>query len=120
MERKTSRSLSVRVGGGFMYQTEELQLGLEDLFEHKSAVPWTANTETRASGPKYAPSFSPGDDLGRVPKFPPSTRDILTEAVLPPPERKARPGSASAATGRRRSARGANPWAGASSTRAGA
>mmetsp|Transcript_45204 Transcript_45204/g.98780 ORF Transcript_45204/g.98780 Transcript_45204/m.98780 type:complete len:883 (+) Transcript_45204:98-2746(+) len=79
MERRTSRTLSARVGGGYAYATEEPNLGLERLFEHKSAVPWTTHMETMAVGPKVP---LPGAGEGRIPKFPPSG-ELLP---LPPPD----------------------------------
>jgi len=116
LERKTTRSLSVRVGGGFMYQTDEADLGMENLFEHRSMVPWTANSDTIAMGPKLAPNAMSLQPQGRVAKFPPSA-DVLPESTLPPPERRRRPRSARpAGTGQRKTRAPAlsqgNPWAG--------
>lgn len=119
LERKSSRSLSVRVGGGFMFHTEEARIGLEELFERKSAVPWTANSETRASGPKYMPNAGSSEDLGRRPRFPPS-RDILPESTFPPAKRSSSVRGASPARagsrrkppsqGRSSAAATLNPW----------
>jgi len=112
LERKAGRTQLARVGGGFMYRTEELDLGLERLFEHQSAVPWTANSDTAAAGPKVPMG---GAGQGRVARFPPA-RDMLPEAILPMPERRARPRSAGVGQGFRKvggagplSAPG-NPW----------
>jgi hypothetical protein len=115
LERKAGRTQSARVGGGFMYATQELDLGLERLFEHQSAVPWTANTDTAATGPKVPCG---GSGQARIAKFPPS-RELLPESVLPAPERRSRPQSGSSSQrGQRRGAGPlnlpANPW-GASS-----
>jgi len=52
LERKNSRTMAARVGGGFNYMTDQVDLGLESLFEHKSMVPWTACSDTDAGGPK--------------------------------------------------------------------
>merc|ERR1740121_546915 len=41
LHRKSSRTISARTGGGFTYAVCEPAAGLERLFEHKSAVPWT-------------------------------------------------------------------------------
>lgn len=97
LERKAGRTLAARTGGGFVYQTQELDLGLEKMFEHQSAVPWTANSDTAATGPRV-PTGNAGQ--ARIAKFPPS-RELLPEAVLPMPERRVRP----------KSAGGSNPWA---------
>jgi len=118
LERKTGRTQLARVGGGYMYATQPMDLGLEHLFEHQSAVPWTANTDTAATGPKVPCG---GAGLARQAKFPP-TRDLLPEAVLPMPERRTRPRSAglssSTQQGLRRSAgplsASGNPWDAAS------
>eukprot|EP00746_Dinoflagellata_sp_MGD_P162599 gnl/MRDRNA2_/MRDRNA2_90228_c0_seq1.p1 gnl/MRDRNA2_/MRDRNA2_90228_c0~~gnl/MRDRNA2_/MRDRNA2_90228_c0_seq1.p1 ORF type:complete len:805 (+),score=175.76 gnl/MRDRNA2_/MRDRNA2_90228_c0_seq1:75-2489(+) len=117
LERKTTRSLSVRVGGGFIFQTDEQDLGMENLFEHRSMVPWTANSDTIAMGPKLAPNAMSLQPEGRTAKFPPSA-DVLPESTLPPPERRRRPRSARPpGTGQRkpraRSPAQGNPWAGA-------
>lgn len=93
LERRSARSLSARVGGGYVYQTGEMQIGFEQLFEHKSAVPWTDHSDTVAVGPKV-----PGSEtLQRTAKFPPS-RDMLPLAPPRPPS-PARPS-------------GGNPWSG--------
>jgi hypothetical protein len=121
LERKTARSLSVRVGGGFMYQIDEADLGMENLFEHRSMVPWTANSDTIAMGPKLAPNAMSLQPQGRVAKFPPA-QDVLPESTLPPPERRRRPRSArppgAGGAGQRKPrarspAQAGNPWAGA-------
>lgn len=65
--RRTSRTLSARVGGGFLYATGEREVGLEHLFEHKSAVPWTDNADTAATGPRV-PQWDAGQ--GRLPRLP--------------------------------------------------
>jgi len=91
IERRNARTMSARVGGGFMYATEELNVGLEHLFEHQSAVPWTANSDTAATGPRVP---SGGAGQARAAKFPPS-REMLPESVLPMPERRVRPRSSS-------------------------
>merc|ERR1740121_197495 len=67
LERRTSRTLSARVGGGFEYTTGQQDLGLEHLFEHTSAMPWTACSETAAAGPRI-PSFDAGQ--ARLPRLP--------------------------------------------------
>eukprot|EP00929_Paragymnodinium_shiwhaense_P087700 TRINITY_DN4783_c0_g1_i6.p1 TRINITY_DN4783_c0_g1~~TRINITY_DN4783_c0_g1_i6.p1 ORF type:complete len:556 (-),score=102.62 TRINITY_DN4783_c0_g1_i6:266-1933(-) len=67
-ERKQTRTLAARVGGGFAYLTDEVDLGLESLFEHKSMLPWTTNTESYASGPKV-PDWDA--DVTRTHRFPP-------------------------------------------------
>jgi len=114
LERKASRTSRARTGGGFMYQTDEVNLGLEQLFEHKSAVPWTANSDTVATGPKF-PNFESGQ--GRMAKFPPGPDD-LPDAISVPSERRVRPRSASSAGGKsQRRLTGpavvekSNPWA---------
>lgn len=104
LERKTARTQSERVGGGFAYQTSELDLGLEHLFEHKSAIPWTANSDTVAAGPRLP---STGSTRGGA-RLPPS-REGRPEALPPPEARVERPSSA-----RTRKAQGRpppNPWA---------
>jgi len=83
LERKTSRTSKARVGGGFAYQTDEVDLSLEHLFEHKSAVPWTANTDTVATGPKVPLSDA---SQTREARFPPA-RDLLPDTVVPLRER---------------------------------
>ena len=46
------RSASVKVGGGYLYEQDGPDdVGLDQLFEVKSAVPWTMNSETMAVGP---------------------------------------------------------------------
>lgn len=83
-----ARTYSSRVGGGYEYMTDEPQLGLERLFEHKSALPWTAHScDTVASGPKVTAAgavAAPPCDVflqdQRVPKFPPR----MELAPLPP------------------------------------
>lgn len=111
LERKTTRSLSVRVGGGFMYQIDEADLGMENLFEHRSMVPWTANSDTIAMGPKLAPNAMSLQPEGRAAKFPPSA-DVLPESTLPPPERRRRPRSARPPGTGQKTMRQGNPWAG--------
>jgi hypothetical protein len=117
LERKSGRTQLARVGGGFMYHTEELDLGLERLFQHQSAVTWTANTDSAATGPKVPCG---GAGQARLAKFPPS-QDMLPESVLPMPERRVRPRSAGYASnqqGLRRGppplSTGSNPWAASS------
>ncbi|CAE8595567.1 unnamed protein product [Polarella glacialis] len=73
LERKSSRTVSARVGGGYLYQTDYVQLGMEQLFEHKSAVPWTAHSDTLAVGPKMPLH---GADKTRMPKLPPSLESM--------------------------------------------
>lgn len=117
LERRSSRTMSARVGGGFAYQTDEVDLGLEMLFEHKSAVPWTANSTTAATGPKV-----PNSDTGlyRAAKFPPS-RDLLPASDISLSERSERKAGRASSTGpggrpRRQQQQprplgaGANPW----------
>jgi len=110
LERKAGRTQAARCGGGFMYHTQELDLGMERLFEHQSALPWTANADTAATGPKVPCG---GAGQGRLPKFPPA-RDVLPEAILPMPERRVRPRSARGQqSGRgmtRPSSSSGNPW----------
>eukprot|EP00930_Biecheleria_cincta_P045446 TRINITY_DN31315_c0_g1_i1.p1 TRINITY_DN31315_c0_g1~~TRINITY_DN31315_c0_g1_i1.p1 ORF type:complete len:905 (+),score=166.07 TRINITY_DN31315_c0_g1_i1:56-2716(+) len=73
LERSTTRTVCVRTGGGFLYDTEEVKIGMEDLFEHRAAVPWTAHADTLAVGPKV-----PMPDAGydRTAKFPPSREQM--------------------------------------------
>lgn len=109
IQRKMARSVSVRVGGGFVFKTGDKDKGLEKLFEHKSSVPWTANSDTIAVGPKFAPNTMQVDDPRRA-KLPPTRDVILTESTLPPPERRSK---ASQVAGRRPqhpAAQISNPW----------
>eukprot|EP00928_Gymnodinium_smaydae_P093760 TRINITY_DN7806_c1_g1_i2.p1 TRINITY_DN7806_c1_g1~~TRINITY_DN7806_c1_g1_i2.p1 ORF type:complete len:901 (+),score=205.08 TRINITY_DN7806_c1_g1_i2:216-2705(+) len=120
LERRTARTLSARVGGGFAYLTDEVDLGLEALFEHRSALPWTATSETTASGPKLPVWDS---CQGRAPRFPPAcggaAASTLSAAMaagqsMAAPSRGAR--AASGGSRSRRSAPGSsNPWAPGSS-----
>jgi len=73
LERKSTRTLTARVGGGFLYDTHEVTIGMEHLFEHKSAVSWTANSDTMAIGPKV-PMHDAGHD--RTAKLPPSSESL--------------------------------------------
>jgi len=73
LERKTTRTLTARVGGGYLYDTREVTIGMEHLFEHKSAVSWTANSDTMAIGPKV-PMPDAGQD--RTAKLPPSSESM--------------------------------------------
>merc|ERR1712061_177186 len=68
-ESKTAHTLSTPVGGGYVYQTCQRKLGLEELFEHKSALPWTASSDTMAIGQK---GLAFDSSQARIPKFPPS------------------------------------------------
>jgi len=80
MQRSMAHSVSVRVGGGFAYGTQEMDLGLEPCFERKSAVPWTANAETMAVGPHFNPLNVQGDV--RAQRFPPSSAEVDAD-ILP-------------------------------------
>jgi len=94
LEGRSARTVSARVGGGFCYHTDEVDLGLERLFEHRSAVPWTAHSDTVAGGPKI---FSGGPDQARVPKrFPLGAADV---ASLPRTQERAEHDCLVAATG---------------------
>lgn len=86
IQRDMKRSSSVRVGGGFVYQQEGPDdVGLDELFQAKSAVPWTANSETMAVGPKFAPAV-PSMSASRAPKLPPTSQP-LPPGTLPPAAR---------------------------------
>ncbi|CAJ1329674.1 unnamed protein product [Effrenium voratum] len=66
LERNASQTISARVGGGFIYHTRQMELGMEKLFEHRGAKPWSAESESTAVGPKV-----PWPDAeGRSAKFP--------------------------------------------------
>lgn len=94
IQRKMARSVSVRVGGGYLFKQtgDDKKNGLETFFEHKSSVPWSANSDAVALGPKFAPSLMQSDDT-RMAKLPPTREVTLTESVLPPPERRRGGGS---------------------------
>lgn len=78
LERTTTHTMSARVGGGFLYHTRQLDLGMEKLFEHNTSSPWTVQSASMAQGPKVACV----DVDPRLPKFPPS----LDEPPLAPEE----------------------------------
>jgi len=78
LQRKNSRTLSARVGGGFAYCIGERDLGLESLFEHKSATPWTDATDTNAAGPRL-PMWDAGQ--GRLPRMPLDPEPFPTHAA---------------------------------------
>lgn len=91
LELRSSRTLSARVGGGYEFQTEKVDLGIEHLFKHRCALPWTAQPcESVATGPTVPMSsgvladFS-AEDL-RVPRLPPSIHPPTK-----PPERRPSP-----------------------------
>jgi hypothetical protein len=84
IQARKKQSVAVRTGGGYYYgQDGPDDVGLDTLFEVKSAVPWTSNSETMAIGPHIVPS-NPGVGAQRLPKFPPSTTP-LEPGTLPPP-----------------------------------
>jgi len=119
MERKYSRAVSQRIGGGYKYLVDKPDLSLERMFEHQSAVPWTANSDTAASGPKVPRA---GAGQHRMAKFPPSSErlpEALNSSGSEIPKQRARPRSAGMAS-TQGSARqhftgtlpptGSNPW----------
>jgi hypothetical protein len=98
MERKYSRAVSQRIGGGYKYEVEKPDLSLERMFEHQSAVPWTANSDTAATGPKIPRA---GAGQHRMAKFPPSSErlpEALTSSSIEMPKQRARPRSAGMAS----------------------
>eukprot|EP00931_Biecheleriopsis_adriatica_P081279 TRINITY_DN5459_c0_g1_i1.p1 TRINITY_DN5459_c0_g1~~TRINITY_DN5459_c0_g1_i1.p1 ORF type:complete len:914 (+),score=200.36 TRINITY_DN5459_c0_g1_i1:167-2743(+) len=114
LESRATRTFSARVGGGFVYDTQEVDIGMEKLFEHKSAVSWTATSETLAVGPKVP---LPDADWGRAAMFPPS---LETMRLSPAQESELQPGRpASGSRNRPQEVRkkpglppgGSNPWA---------
>uniref|UniRef100_A0A7S4SCK4 VWFA domain-containing protein n=1 Tax=Alexandrium monilatum TaxID=311494 RepID=A0A7S4SCK4_9DINO len=116
LERRTARTVKERVGGGFLYQTDELDLGLERLFEHKSTVPWTEHSDTVAAGPKV---FVGEPSQPRVPRRLPvgpgdgvsSHSSCSLEAPPRPPLRLSRAGTGSSRSSGASCATGAqNPW----------
>eukprot|EP00933_Yihiella_yeosuensis_P028552 TRINITY_DN22386_c1_g1_i1.p1 TRINITY_DN22386_c1_g1~~TRINITY_DN22386_c1_g1_i1.p1 ORF type:complete len:891 (+),score=167.29 TRINITY_DN22386_c1_g1_i1:101-2773(+) len=112
LEARTSRTLSARVGGGFLYKSDEVNIGMEKLFEHKSAVPWTQHSETLAVGPKVP---LPDAGLARMAKLPPGP-DQLPLSQAQEAERcytgrsAASRGSTQATQKRLSSGAGSNPW----------
>lgn len=77
LERQSSKTLAARIGGGYAYHTGQVPLGLEHLFEHKTAVPWTEHTDTVAGGPKI-PLMEALQS--RQARFPPSN-ELLPQAL---------------------------------------
>mmetsp|Transcript_34407 Transcript_34407/g.78429 ORF Transcript_34407/g.78429 Transcript_34407/m.78429 type:complete len:868 (+) Transcript_34407:49-2652(+) len=100
LERSGSRTLKVRVGGGFVHAQDEADHKLDQLFERRSAQPWTDRALTAAAGPAamLPPKAHEAVDT-RSARLPPS-RQLPPEGVLPLLEPRARPSS-----GRRRSSR---------------
>jgi len=97
LQRDMKRSASVKVGGGYLYEQDGPDdVGLDQLFEVKSAVPWTMNSETMAVGPHIVPA-NPGVGDQRQPKFPPSVVPLepgtlpMPAARAPSPRPKRRP-----------------------------
>jgi len=83
LERRTTQTVSARVGGGFLYHAQQVELGMEKLFEHKSSAPWSAQSDcTVAIGPKVPrPDVEP-----RRAKFPPSSDELpLAPEEMPQP-----------------------------------
>lgn len=83
LERRTTQTVSARVGGGFLYHAQQVELGMEKLFEHKSSMPWSAQSDcTVAIGPKV-----PRPDVEqRRAKFPPSSEELpLAPEEMPQP-----------------------------------
>jgi hypothetical protein len=121
LEQKTSRTLSWRVGGGYGYFADQVDLGLETMFEHKTMLPWTANSDTTAFGPKL-PSWDASTQQ-RVQRFPPAPdTGEYSESVASCESTRRRPRSSRSAGGplppkagkRYPTARAqapANPWA---------
>jgi len=100
LERSGSRTLKVRVGGGFVHAQDEADHKLDQLFERRSAQPWTDRALTAAAGPAAMPPPRAHETADtRMARLPPS-RQPPPEGVLPLLEPKTRPGS-----GRRRSSR---------------
>lgn len=85
LERRTTQTVSARVGGGFLYHAQQVELGMEKLFEHKSSAPWSAQSDcTVAIGPKV-----PRPDVqARRAKFPPAMDELplAPEEMPQPPE----------------------------------
>ena len=83
LERKTTHTVSARVGGGFLYKMQQVELGMERLFEHKSSTPWSAQSEgAMAVGPKV-----PRPEVeARRRRFPPSMEEmpLAPEEPVPP------------------------------------
>jgi hypothetical protein len=111
LEKKSSRTLSWRVGGGYGYFADRVDLGLESMFEHKTMLPWSAHSDTTAFGPKL-PSWE-ATQQPRVARFPPApeTGDYSETTAIMSERRKQRPPK----VGKQRpsSSRGhvpANPW----------
>jgi len=80
LERGCSKTISARVGGGFVYQRRQVDIGMEKFFAHHSAVPWSVQGASVASGPKVPvtpvaqrrPNLPPASD-----QLPPSPDDEL-------------------------------------------
>jgi len=89
LERSGSRTLKVRVGGGFEYAQDEVDLGLDQLFERRSAQPWTDRALTAAAGPAMLSSTMKvvEPETARAPRLPPA-RHPPPEGALPLPERR--------------------------------
>jgi hypothetical protein len=110
MERKAGYTRTARCGGGYQYKTDTHNIGLEHLFEHQSAVPWTAHTDTVACGPKM-PTASAGH--ARTAKFPPSNEPLpeaLKESGTEMPKQRVRPRSARGYPRQPTSPKKNNPW----------
>ncbi|CAJ1458623.1 unnamed protein product [Effrenium voratum] len=77
LERNASQTISARVGGGFIYHTRQMELGMEKLFEHRGAKPWSAESESTAVGPKVSRDLSLSLCL-TVSRPQPSTQQLLS------------------------------------------
>lgn len=72
---------TVRTGGGYLYRRSQiLDVNLDQYFHHGGALPWTAQSDSVAKGPKVPAGGAIG--YGRAPRLPPQSGEPLPEGAL--------------------------------------
>uniref|UniRef100_A0A0G4G0I3 Uncharacterized protein n=1 Tax=Chromera velia CCMP2878 TaxID=1169474 RepID=A0A0G4G0I3_9ALVE len=119
LQKRTARSQSVRVGGGFLYQTEKDEEGLDRAFEKKFALPWSNFAESVAVGPRVPDPTAALRSIeggSRKPRFPRSPVPMQQQTSAGPSPRSPPPKSYYAASHQSQWRAPDNPWEGGPST----